>query len=60
MTETLSGAGSTFSAPLYRQWIKAYEQERPSVSITYDGVGSGEGVSRFVAGRWISEPATWS
>jgi phosphate transport system substrate-binding protein len=48
--ESLSGAGSTFSAPLYKQWIKAYQSERPSVSIAYDAVGSGEGVSRFVAG----------
>jgi phosphate transport system substrate-binding protein len=48
--ESLSGAGSTFSAPLYKQWIQAYHSERPSVSITYDAVGSGEGVSRFVGG----------
>jgi phosphate transport system substrate-binding protein len=46
----LSGAGSTFSAPLYQQWIKAYQGERPSISITYDVVGIGAGVSRFVAG----------
>ena len=50
MAESLSGAGSTFSAPLYQQWIKVYERERPSVSVTYDVVGSGEGVARFVAG----------
>ena len=31
-------------------WIKVYQGERPSVSITYDAVGSGEGVNRFVAG----------
>jgi ABC-type phosphate transport system substrate-binding protein len=48
--ESSSGAGSTFSAPLYQQWIKVYQGEHPSVSITYDVVGSGEGVSRFVAG----------
>ena len=49
-TESLSGAGSTFSAPLLKQWIKVYQSEHPSVSITYDVVGSGEGVSRFIAG----------
>jgi ABC-type phosphate transport system substrate-binding protein len=32
--ESLSGAGSTFSAHLYKQWIKVYQSERPSVSIT--------------------------
>ena len=46
----LHGAGSTFSAVLYKQWIEAYHRERPAVSITYDAVGSGEGVRRFVTG----------
>jgi phosphate transport system substrate-binding protein len=51
MTETsLHGAGSTFSAALYDQWIEAYHRDHPTVSITYDAVGSGEGVRRFVAG----------
>jgi phosphate transport system substrate-binding protein len=51
MNETsLHGAGSTFSAALYKQWIEIYHQEHPLVSITYDAVGSGEGVRRFVAG----------
>jgi phosphate transport system substrate-binding protein len=48
--ESLSGAGSTFSALLYQQWIKSYSTEHPAVSIIYDAVGSGEGVSRFIAG----------
>jgi phosphate transport system substrate-binding protein len=48
--DTLVGAGSTFSAPLYQQWIKVYQREHPSVSIAYDVVGSGEGVSRYIAG----------
>jgi phosphate transport system substrate-binding protein len=48
--ESLSGAGSTFSSLLYQQWIKAYQTEHPSVSITYDAVGSGEGINRFIAG----------
>jgi phosphate transport system substrate-binding protein len=47
---SLRGAGSTFSAALYKQWIATYHQEHPQVSITYDAVGSGEGVRRFVAG----------
>ena len=49
--ESLPGAGSTFSAPLYQQWIKVYQGEEPSISITYDVVGSGEGVSRFIADK---------
>ena len=47
---SLHGAGSTFSAALYKQWIETYHREHPQVSITYDAVGSGEGVRRFVAG----------
>src|SRR5262245_45937553 len=46
----LRGAGSTFSAALYNQWIETYHREHPTVSISYDAVGSGEGVRRFVAG----------
>jgi len=46
----LRGAGSTFSAALYNQWIETYHREHPAVSITYEAVGSGEGVRRFVAG----------
>ncbi len=47
---SLRGAGSTFSAALYKQWIETYHRDHPQVSITYDAVGSGEGVRRFVAG----------
>lgn len=47
---TLHGAGSTFSAPLYKKWIEAYQQDHKDVSLTYDVVGSGLGVSRFVHG----------
>jgi phosphate transport system substrate-binding protein len=47
---SLRGAGSTFSAALYNQWIENYHREHPAISIIYDAVGSGEGVRRFVAG----------
>jgi phosphate transport system substrate-binding protein len=46
----VQGAGATFPAPLYKKWIDAYTKSHPGVSITYDAVGSGEGVSRFVTG----------
>jgi phosphate transport system substrate-binding protein len=46
---SLRGAGSTFAAPLYKQWIMDYALLRPSVSISYDVVGSGEGVRRFLS-----------
>ena len=47
---SLHGAGSTFSSALYKQWIEMYHRDHPSVSITYDAVGSGEGIRRFAAG----------
>ncbi|WP_036263376.1 phosphate ABC transporter substrate-binding protein PstS [Methylocapsa aurea] len=44
------GAGSTFSAPLYQKWIDVYRQDHKQVALSYDVVGSGEGVTRFIAG----------
>lgn len=44
----LRGAGSTFSAPLFAKWTMAYHQSHPSTQVTYDSVGSAEGVRRFI------------
>lgn len=44
------GAGSTFAAPLYGAWIKTWTKDKPNVSISYDAVGSGEGINRFITG----------
>jgi phosphate transport system substrate-binding protein len=44
----LRGAGSTFAAPLYRKWIEEYGVSHRGVTISYDAVGSGEGVKRFI------------
>jgi phosphate transport system substrate-binding protein len=46
----LRGAGATFPAPLYMSWIESFEATHPEVTIAYDAVGSGEGISRFVTG----------
>jgi phosphate transport system substrate-binding protein len=46
---TLQGAGSTFAAPLYRKWTEEFKILHPNVLISYDAVGSGEGVRRFLA-----------
>ena len=45
----LQGAGSTFVAPLVNGWIKQFEGTQPDISIRYEGVGSGEGISRFLS-----------
>jgi phosphate transport system substrate-binding protein len=46
----IQGAGSTFAAPLYQEWIQGFRKVRPGVTIHYAPVGSGEGVARFEAG----------
>ena len=40
----LHGAGSTFSAPVYRKWFDAYSKNHPDVQVVYDAVGSEEGI----------------
>jgi phosphate transport system substrate-binding protein len=45
----LHGAGSTFAAPLFKRWIDEYRVAHRNVAISYDAVGSGEGVKRFLA-----------
>lgn len=45
----LRGAGATFPEPLYKKWIAAYRMVEPETPILYAGVGSGEGVKRFLA-----------
>jgi len=44
----LSGAGATFPERLYQDWFAVYQREHPSVAVAYEGVGSGEGIQRFL------------
>lgn len=46
----VKGAGATFPQPLYERWIEEYRKGHPDVSFSYQGVGSGEGVKRFLEG----------
>jgi phosphate ABC transporter phosphate-binding protein len=48
---TLSGAGSTFSAPLYQSWIESYEDRHPEVHTTYQAVGSEDGIQLLEEGK---------
>jgi phosphate transport system substrate-binding protein len=50
----LQGAGATFPSLLYKQWFAAYQQAHPQTVITYDSVGSGEGIRRFL-GRNVKD-----
>lgn len=49
-TIEIQGAGATFPAPLYEKWIEIYQQDHPGVQFSYEAVGSGEGIKRFLAG----------
>jgi phosphate transport system substrate-binding protein len=45
----IKGAGATFPEPLYKRWIQVYEERHPGVAFSYEGVGSGAGIKRFLA-----------
>jgi phosphate transport system substrate-binding protein len=45
----LKGAGATFPAPLYQAWIQAFSQLHPQNRISYDAIGSDEGIERLLA-----------
>jgi phosphate transport system substrate-binding protein len=46
----LRGGGSSFAAPMFRSWIEAFAKVEPGLSVDYDSIGSGEGMSRFITG----------
>jgi phosphate transport system substrate-binding protein len=48
VSATLNGAGSTFAAPIYQQ--VGADLKGQGLTINYQGVGSGAGVSQFAAG----------
>jgi phosphate transport system substrate-binding protein len=50
----LQGAGATFPSPLYEKWFGLYQADHPKDVITYHGVGSGEGIRRFI-GRSVAD-----
>lgn len=44
----INGAGATFPLPVYTEWIYAYQYVDPSVTLNYQGVGSGGGKKAIV------------
>jgi phosphate transport system substrate-binding protein len=57
VTATLSGAGSTFAAPIYSQW--GSELKSQGLTVNFQGVGSGAGIAQLAAGtvQWAgSDP----
>ncbi|MGB9472030.1 MAG: substrate-binding domain-containing protein [Candidatus Acidiferrum sp.] len=55
---TLHGAGATFPAPIYQKWFESFEQARPGIRVSYDAVGSEEGIRRIGQAKWTSAPRT--
>ncbi|HYN76574.1 MAG TPA: phosphate ABC transporter substrate-binding protein PstS [Lamprocystis sp. (in: g-proteobacteria)] len=49
-TQTLTGAGSTFVAPIMKEWMRVYGGEHTDLGLSYAVVGSGAGIDRFLAG----------
>lgn len=45
----VQGAGATFPEPVYQAWFRRYNEEHPDVQFSYQAVGSGEGIRRFIA-----------
>ena len=44
----INGAGATFPLPVYTEWIYAYQYVDPSVTLNYQGIGSGGGKKGIV------------
>lgn len=47
LSANLNGAGATFPAPLYVEWIGDFQIAHPGVRINYQGIGSGGGIEQF-------------
>jgi phosphate transport system substrate-binding protein len=50
----IRGAGATFPSLLYKKWFGIYQSQHPETGITYDAVGSEEGIKRFI-GKDVDE-----
>ena len=48
--QKLSGAGSTFSYPIYSRWFSEYSAAHAGVRISYQPIGSGNGIRQVSAG----------
>lgn len=45
----LTGAGSTFAAPIYQSWFDEYRRVAKGVKLNYQGIGSGAGIQQYTA-----------
>ena len=49
--DAITAAGSSFAAPMFNKWLEIYGAEHSTLDLSYDSVGSGAGIERFLAGR---------
>lgn len=49
----VQGAGATFPAPIYAEWIKTYNAENADVKVDYQAIGSGGGI-KGISGRTVN------
>jgi phosphate transport system substrate-binding protein len=49
--DVLRGAGATFPAPIYQKWIESFQSTVPGLRISYEPVGSEEGIQRLRLGE---------
>jgi phosphate transport system substrate-binding protein len=47
---TVAGAGSTFVAPIATEWCRHFQASHPGIQLTYQSVGSGEGIRQAIEG----------
>lgn len=45
---SIAGAGASAPNPLYQRWFQEYNKQNSAVQISYDSVGSGAGIKRFL------------
>jgi phosphate transport system substrate-binding protein len=48
LSGSLAGAGASSQEAAMNAWIAKYQGEQPDVSVTYDAVGSGAGITQFI------------
>lgn len=48
--QVLNGGGATFPYPVYSQWFHDFRQTHPSITVNYEAVGSGAGISQLMGG----------
>ncbi len=44
----ISGAGSTFVAPIMYKWIKIFQKSHPNIHVDYEAIGSGGGINGLI------------